>query len=117
MKHKVSAEEANARTFARRLHKFQRTEAPIEVDSAFGGLAIYKTAYIVKNPNPYVGYKMKSVPTEDGTFGLARWQTCEHVHFNAGIRSMGGRLFIMPSLINSDYTGAAFPAAVQLFFR
>jgi hypothetical protein len=59
---------------------------------------------------------MKSVPTEDGSFRVARWQVCEHVHFNHGIRSIGGRLFVMPSLINGDHTQGAFPPIVQFYF-
>lgn len=116
MKHKVTPEEAHAQTFAKRVHTFPTTMAPFEVDSAFGGLGIYKMSYVLKNPNPYLGSKMKAVPTEDGTFNVARWQACEHVHFNHGIRSIGGRLFIMPSLINGDYSQGSFPPIVQFYF-
>ncbi len=116
-KHKVSPEEAHAQTFAKRVHSFPPTMAPFEVESAFGGLGIYKMGYVIKNPNPYLGSKMKAVPTDDGSFAIARWQVCEHVHFNHGIRSIGGRLFIMPSLINGDYTNGSFPPIVQFYFR
>jgi hypothetical protein len=117
MKHKVSPEEAHTQTFAKRVHCFPTTMAPFEVESAFGGLGIYKMSYVVKNPNPYLGSKIKAVPNDDGSFGAARWQVCEHVHFNHGIRSIGGRLFIMPSLINGDHTEGSFPPIVQFYFR
>lgn len=116
LKHKVSPEEANAQTFAKRIHCFPPTMAPFEVESAFGGLGIYKMNYVRKNPNPYLGSKIKAVPKDDGSFSVTRWQVCEHVHFNHGIRSIGGRLFIMPSLINGDHTGGQFPAIYQASF-
>jgi hypothetical protein len=59
---------------------------PIEVDSAFGGLGIYKLARALQAR--YVGID------EDGS------DICEHVIFNRRIRQAGGRLFIFPSLVN-----------------
>jgi hypothetical protein len=116
IQHKVSPEIAHDQTFAKRIHTFPVSMQPFEVDSAFGGLGIYKMNFILRNPNPYLGSKMKSAPSEDGSFRIARWQVCEHVHFNQGIRSLGGRLFIMPSLVNSDCTHSVFPPIAHLFF-
>ena len=59
--------------------------SPIPVQSAFGGLGIYKAAY-AKDAR----YK--------GTDNELR-QTSEHVQFNKDIGQAGGRLYIFPSLI------------------
>ena len=112
----VSDEEAFNQTFKKRIPTFSPTEKPIEVDSAFGGLGIYRMSYILKNPNPYLGSKIKSIPADNGIFKISRRQFCEHVHFNAGIRAQGGRLFVWPSLINGEYRNVTFPHYVQLFF-
>jgi len=62
----------------------------INVDSAFGGLAIYDTKYI--NDCSYVGV------TPNGS------QICEHVSFNQGIKNNLGEIYINPKLINFKYT-------------
>ncbi|CAF4998054.1 unnamed protein product, partial [Rotaria sp. Silwood1] len=54
----------------------------IEVESSFGGIAIYQTKYI--RDCMYFGY---------GKNGL---ELCEHVPFNLCIRGNGGRIFINP---------------------
>jgi len=62
----------------------------IEVNSAFGGLAIYK----------------KSALNEGQYFGLGESgeEVCDHPFLHQTIRSNGGRIFINPSLINTAYT-------------
>jgi hypothetical protein len=57
----------------------------IEVDSAFGGLAIYKSWIFNR-----VQYEPAVVESE-------------HVSFNRQIRELGGRIFINPSLINNHF--------------
>jgi len=64
-----------------------KTAAPIAVDSAFGGLGLYRLAYTLDAT--YVGLD------SDGE------ETCEHVSFNADIRRRGGALHIFPGLRNS----------------
>jgi hypothetical protein len=61
----------------------------IEVDSAFGGLCIYRKDLIA-------GCRYSSY-THSGT------PVCEHVEFHAQIRSKGGRIFINPDLVNSGW--------------
>jgi len=58
----------------------------IEVDSAFGGLAIYR----------------KDALTSASYRGLTAsgLEICEHVSLHADIRSRGGRIFMNPTLIN-----------------
>lgn len=66
------------------------SEEWIEVDSAFGGFAIYRRKAI--SDGLYSGLT---------DAGLA---ICEHVPFNLHLRSKGFRLFINPALINADST-------------
>ena len=62
----------------------------IEVDSAFGGLAIYRRHAIEKSL--YVGLDDKGE------------ELCEHVLFHKGLKQQGCRIFINPKLINATYT-------------
>ncbi len=66
----------------------------IEVDSAFGGLAIYRKAILA-------GASYRG--TDD-----AGASVCEHVALHASIRQRHGRIFINPALINSGYKRAPF---------
>jgi hypothetical protein len=59
---------------------------PIPVDSAFGGLGIYRIQAFLDGE--YLG--MDSSGNE----------ICEHVHFHQKLVSKGHKLFIMPSLVN-----------------
>lgn len=61
----------------------------IEVDSAFGGLAIYKAKLF--HEAEYCGIR------NDGQ------EICEHVPLNLKLRSLGYRIFINPKLINSGF--------------
>jgi GT2 family glycosyltransferase len=60
----------------------------IEVDSAFGGLAIYKSN--LARESKYFG-------TDENKFAV-----CEHVPFHSELRKKGYRIFINPRLINSE---------------
>jgi hypothetical protein len=62
------------------------SETPIEVESAFGGFAIYRTRYL---ENAWYG-----------GIDEAGNEVCEHVAFNAAVSRNGGRLFITPCLLN-----------------
>jgi hypothetical protein len=68
--------------------RIPETHSPIEVDSAFGGFAIYK-AEAVRGARYW---------RPDVTF-----RECEHVIFNRQIHAPGRKL-IVPSLINAKYT-------------
>lgn len=70
-----------------RMIRIDRSAPWIEVDSAFGGLAIYKKSFVVSSD--YVGLN-------DGEDEI-----CEHVCFHRKIRELGGRIFINPALINA----------------
>jgi len=62
----------------------------VEVDSAFGGLAIYRRKAI-EQAN-YIGLN------DEGA------EICEHVLFHRQLRQRGYRIFINPKLINAEYT-------------
>jgi len=62
----------------------------IEVDSAFGGLAVYRRETLLDVH--YIGVD------ESGE------EICEHLSLNAQIKSKGYRIFINPKLINAGYT-------------
>lgn len=72
-----------------------------EVDSAFGGLGIYKMNYVLNNPIPYIGIKIVKFLDNLNKPIYSQAEICEHISFNNGIKSLGGRLFINPSLINN----------------
>lgn len=105
---RCSDKEAFDNTFAKKIFSIDENEPPIEVDSAFGGLGIYKMKFVLENPNPYVGVKIKIMATSP-RIELCRWQLLEHAHFHKGIKNLGGKLFILPYLINGDNTGLTFP--------
>jgi hypothetical protein len=75
--------------FSRMVH-IDPSRPPIEVQSAFGGLAIYRKAALLGAR--YVGLD------GDGN------EICEHVTLHAQMRAAGGRLFINPALVNARRT-------------
>lgn len=81
---------------------------PIEVESAFGGLGIYKMASLLGNRRRYSGYKPKTLSPDvrrrlgfpdQGEIG---WQVCEHVEFHRGFIENGEKLFLLPWFRNAD---------------
>ncbi|HEY1803077.1 MAG TPA: hypothetical protein VGG45_01225 [Terracidiphilus sp.] len=66
------------------------TDDWIEVDSAFGGLAVYRRDAL--SGVKYVG------------LGEARHEVCEHVSLHRQIKSAGRRIFINPQLVNAGVT-------------
>lgn len=79
-----------------RMLAIPQTSEWIEVDSAFGGLAIYKRDIL--DGSSYCG--INSLGEE----------ICEHVTFHYGLRKQGRRIFINPRLINSGLSEHAEPA-------
>jgi len=107
----VSDDVAFGETFAKCVRSFAPNGEPIEVDSAFGGLGIYKMQFVLNNHNPYLGSKVKVRAEAAGKLRIFRMQVCEHVHFNRGMAKQGGKLFVMPSLINAENNGMSFPSS------
>lgn len=103
--HQVDDMTAFKKTFEPRLFTLAETAPPLAVTSAFGGLAIYKLRYALKAE--YKGYKSKEA-IRAGMKHRFRFQVCEHVAFNADITRRGGKLYILPFLINRVTAGLEF---------
>ena len=69
-----------------RMIRIKKSSEWIEVDSAFGGLAIYKKSVILNSSYRGLTADLKPI--------------CEHVPFNLRIREQGARIFINPKFIN-----------------
>jgi hypothetical protein len=67
----------------------------VRVDSAFGGIAIYKSS--IYFDSEYRGMSEKGIPI------------CEHVPFNSNLVENGARLFINPEFINSESSTSSLP--------
>ena len=93
---------AKRRAIFSRMIKLRKGTDWIEVDSAFGGLAVYRRM-ILKGVR-YVGIEA------DGK------AVCEHVHLHRQIISKGYRIFINPDLINSRHSHLA-AAVLDSFVR
>lgn len=82
-------EATNVTQFARMVH-IAPDRPWIEVDSAFGGLAVYRREVLLNAR--YVGIN-----------GSGK-EICEHVTLHVQIKANGGRIFINPALINAQRT-------------
>lgn len=69
-----------------RMHSIPVNSSPIEVDSAFGGLAIYRIEAFLRGN--YLGEN------------LLGEEICEHVPFHKELRRYGYKLFINPKMVN-----------------
>lgn len=78
-----------------RMLKIPRDSAPIEVDSAFGGFAFVSKKHVT-NSSMYRGKDTRGR------------EICEHVSFCEEVRNSGGRIFVIPSLINTRFTDHSF---------
>ncbi len=79
-----------------------RESDPIEVESAFGGFAIYKRECL--SSKTYIGMV-------DGK------PVCEHVSLHQAIRKSGGKILINPGLINAGYTSHTFILKPSIKFK
>ena len=86
----VRKDKAYASSINSRMVRIPKDSAWIEVDSAFGGMAIYR-AETLKSAR-YVG------STDSGEM------ICEHVALHSNIRAQGFKIFINPNFINFAYT-------------
>lgn len=73
-----------------RMIKIPKNSDWLEVDSAFGGFAIYKREIMLKSTY--------SAFDNDGNI------ICEHVPFHNTLRNLGARIFINPAMINTKFT-------------
>jgi hypothetical protein len=115
LNHPVSDADAFEATFAKRLFRLPEDQPPIEVDSAFGGLGIYRLGAALEQR--YTGTRRRTLSVR-GSSVVLEAQVCEHVSFNSGVRRRAGRLFILPWLINSRRPPANFnPSFFRSIFR
>lgn len=111
--HSCADDEAFKKAYSPRIFSLDADAAPLEVASAFGGLAIYKMAHALTSR--YAGRETKTIKSPPDQFHVAM-QVCEHVAFNEEITQQGGRLFVAPWLVNWD-TKNDEPWFVPSFFR
>ena len=75
-------------------------QEPFQVESAFGGLGLYKTSWLRRAQAPYCGEQARLLSAADAGLQLLRWQVAEHVSFHAGLRAAGASLWLYPGWIN-----------------
>jgi len=93
--HNLSAEQSREIAIRSKMIKVNEKSDWIEVESAFGGLAIYRKDAI-KDAH-YVGIDNSGA------------EICEHVTFHKMLRENGKRIFINPRFINAAYTEHTIP--------
>jgi hypothetical protein len=84
----ISSRNALKRSLYSKMIKIREDESWMEVDSAFGGLAVYRKSIIS-------GLRYTGLTKTGG-------EVCEHVGFNSNVRARGGRIFIVPAMINCN---------------
>ena len=89
IKHGISKFKARQSAVFSRMIKIKKDEEPIEVESAFGGLGIYKR-------NTLISADYEGLNTKDE-------EVCEHVYLHSKMRELGYKLYIIPSLINCGW--------------
>lgn len=89
LRNKMAIGEAKNLAIWSRMRKISLESNPIEVDSAFGGMGLYRSG---------VFKTFDYTPDENSVPG-----ECEHVTLNRKIRRAGGRLFIVPSFTNFSW--------------
>lgn len=109
--HAASDQEAFDRVYAKVVKCIPVDTPPVEVESAFGGLGIYKMRYVLNNQSRYIGHEYKYFIGQGVVF--SKLQTCEHVSFHRGISAQGGQMFILPYLVNSDQDTDFNPSAFR----
>lgn len=98
----LGRERAQAIAIHSRMARLSAKAEWIEVDSAFGGLAIYRREVLLAGC--YRG-------TLDG------WPVCEHVPLHAELRARGCRIFINPALINAHRTDHSVRIGLRVRLR
>jgi hypothetical protein len=84
-----------------RMIRIHRDSAWIAVDSAFGGLVVYRKAAMLDGS--YSGL------TADGN------ELCEHVSFHRELRAQGRLIFINPQLVNTRRSAHTVKAFIMMF--
>lgn len=104
----LSHQEAYEKNFLNRLFRIPIDIEPFEVESAFGGLGIYKMKCFTETEAVYNGEQL-AVGKAGVNDYLIHYQACEHVSFHRGIRSQTNlRLQIVPFMINRNTENLGF---------
>lgn len=102
--------------FAPRQFALPREAAPLAVDSAFGGLGLYKMAWALQGRGHYAGTLHKRVSTPQGDVEV-HGEVCEHVAFHARLRAAGGVLHVLPWWVNLSVRRGFPPGAWRHLYR
>lgn len=86
-----------------KMKSIPRNAQPIPVESAFGGLAIYRTEAFLDGE--YIGEDVEGN------------EICEHVYFHKILLEKGHRLFIMPTLVNLNRRTQVLNIIKELLLR
>ena len=78
-------------------NKFYKKNGLLEIDSAFGGIAIYKISSI-PNECKYIGEYLENNEEEFKPYD----EKCEHVDFNKCIKKNGGKLFLNTEFLTNE---------------
>ncbi len=89
-RHGIEAERARDAAFYSRMITLAESDSWLEVDSAFGGLALYRRQALAHGE--YVG------------LNAAGGEVCEHVSLHQAMRAAGAHFFINPRLVNTGVT-------------
>ena len=90
-RHKMQGDKARFSAVFSRMIEIPTSSPWIEVDSAFGGLAVYKTEFM--GQARYVGANDR---------GVQGGQVCEHVAFHQELKASGAKIFINPRMVNTS---------------
>ena len=70
----------------KKTYSFNKNLSPLKVHSAFGGFGIYKMKYVQSNKKKYEGTQTIDLIFKDNTKKKVKFQRCEHVNFNFGLK-------------------------------
>lgn len=114
LKSNCTVEEAFNHEVAPKIFQIPTTLQPFQVDSAFGGMGIYKMRALRESTSRYLGEQSIRIATDKG-LSLVRYQRCEHVSYHAGLtKQLGATLAIFPELITQNTHARRFiPGAMD----
>ena len=99
----MRASKAKEIAVTNKMKSISKGSPPILVESAFGGLGIYKIRAFLDSE--YIGHK------RDGS------EICEHVAFHETLTRKGYKLYIVPSLVNLNHRSQRLNALKELILR
>jgi glycosyltransferase involved in cell wall biosynthesis len=99
---RCTVDEAFTQVVSPKIFQIPPSLSPFQVDSAFGGMGIYKLKALRESKGLYVGEQHLFVSSHDKST-IIRYQWCEHVPFHTSLtKQLGAKLAIFPSLITQN---------------